>query len=71
MYQSDFNAVPQNPTYVQTNEQWGQTVTSTDLLHTAYDILEDIAKRAVEGPHNLPQAEIQILAAFVLGFNSK
>lgn len=43
----------------------------TNYIQTAYDILEDIAKRGVTRPHNLPEAEIQILAAFVLGFNSK
>ena len=40
-------------------------------VQTAYDILEDVAKRGLTQPHKLPEAEIQILAAFILGCNSK
>lgn len=40
--------------------------TCTDYVQTAYDVLEDIAKRGLTQPHKLPEAEIQILAAFVL-----
>lgn len=45
--------------------------TSTDKVLTAHEILEEIAKRGMQHPHKLPEAEIQILAAFVLGYNSK
>jgi hypothetical protein len=43
----------------------------TDYVQTAFDILKDIAKRGMQHPHKMPEAEIKILAAFVLGHNFK
>jgi hypothetical protein len=43
--------------------------TIVDTRPSACDILKDIAKRGIERPHVLPEAEIQILAAFVLRYN--
>ncbi len=48
-----------------------KTLEELNPVYAAYEVLKDIAKRAVERPHNLPEAEIQIIGAFVLGFNSK
>lgn len=38
---------------------------------SAYEILEEMAESAFTKPHITPEADIQILAAFVLGYNSK
>lgn len=43
----------------------------TDPASTAYDTLEFIARHLFENPHNPSANQIQILAAFVLGYNSK
>lgn len=34
---------------------------------SAYEVLADIAERSIEQPHLLPEAEIQILGAYLLG----
>jgi helix-turn-helix protein len=42
-----------------------------DPLSSAYEIIENIAKRGIASTSKLSESEIQILAAFVLGCNSK
>lgn len=41
------------------------------MQQIAMDVLTNVAERAFARPHNTSEAEIQILSAFVLGYNSK